>query len=100
MRLASENLVSSIDLPDGASYQITYEGTPGFSGDVTTGRIASVKLPTGGTITYSYSGANNGITCADGSAATLTRATPDGTWTYAHTEPASPAPWTTTVTDP
>ncbi|MGH9359689.1 MAG: RHS repeat domain-containing protein, partial [Terriglobia bacterium] len=93
----TDNLVTSIDLPDGTSYQITYEGTPGFSGDVT-GRIASVKLPSGGTITYAYSGANNGIICADGSAATLTRTTPDGTWTYAHSE--SGTAWTTTVTDP
>jgi RHS repeat-associated protein len=56
-------------------------------------------LPTGGTITYTYSGGNNGINCIDGSTATLTRATPDGTWTYAQVK-GSGAASTTTVTDP
>lgn len=99
---STESLVSEIDLPDIGiastdKYTITYEATPGHSGDVT-GRIASITLPTGGTITYSYSGGSNGITCADGSTATLTRTTPDGTWTYVHAESGSA--WTTTVTDP
>jgi hypothetical protein len=56
-------------------------------------------MPTGGTITYAYSGGSNGITCADGSAATLTRTTPDGTWTYAQVK-GTGAAYTTTVTDP
>jgi len=47
----SSNLISSIGLPDGTSYTITYEPTPGKSGKVT-GRIGSVTLPTGGIITY------------------------------------------------
>ena len=98
----SENLVSEIDLPDISSvpsdkYTITYEATPGHPGNIT-GRIASITLPTGGTISYSYSGGSNGITCADGSTATLTRTTPDGTWTYAHTEGGTA--WATSVTDP
>ncbi|MHB8616949.1 MAG: RHS repeat domain-containing protein [Candidatus Acidiferrales bacterium] len=93
----SESLVSEIDLPDGSKYTFAYEATPGHSGNVT-GRLASIGLPTGGTISYSYSGGSNGITCADGSTATLSRTTPDGTWSYAHTE--SGAAWTTTITDP
>lgn len=93
----AESLMSSIILPDGSAYTFTYEPTPGFSGDVT-GRLKAITLPTGGTITYTYSGGSGGITCADGSTATLTRATPDGTWTYAHTE--SGTAWTTTITDP
>jgi len=93
----SNNLVDRVTLPDGTFYQFNYEATPGFSGDYT-GRLASVTLPAGGTITYSYSGGSDGITCADGSAATLTRTTPDGTWTYTHSE--SGTAWTTTVTDP
>ena len=102
----SENLISEIDLPDndalpgGDKYTFSYEPTPGFAGDVT-GRLASVTLPTGGTISYSYSGGSGGITCVDGSAAILTRTTPDtgpGHWTYSHSESASPS--TTTVTDP
>ena len=91
------DLVSEIDLPDGSKYLFTYEPTPGFSGDVT-GRLASVTLPTGGTISYAYSGGSNGIVCSDGSTATLTRTTPDGTWQYAHSE--SGTAWTTTITDP
>jgi YD repeat-containing protein len=94
---ASQSLVSSVSLPDGTAYSFTYEATPGFPGSVT-GRLHSVTLPTGGGFTYTYSGGSNGITCADGSPATLTRTTPDGVWTYAHTE--SGTAWTTTITDP
>ncbi len=92
-----QNLVSSIVLPDGTSYTITYEATPNHSPNVT-GRISSITLPTGGTIQYAYSGGSEGITCADGTTATLTRTTPDGAWTYAHTE--SGTLWTTDITDP
>ncbi len=90
-------LVSSIDLPDGTSYSFQYEQTPGNASAVT-GRIASIILPTGGTISYSYSGGSNGITCADGSAAGLIRQTPDGSWSYTHSENGTA--WATTITDP
>ncbi len=99
------NLVTEIDLaddnPQGVRdrYTISYEATPGYPNNVT-GRIASVTLPTGGTITYSYLDGSHNITCADGSTSKLTRTTPDGQWTYAHAEPVSPSPWTTTITDP
>ena len=106
----AESLVSSIVLPDGSQYTLTYEATPStpasgactpisgtYSANCVTARLASIQLPTGGTITYAYSGGNNGI-LSDGSTATLTRTTPDGTWTYAHSE--SGTAWTTTVTDP
>jgi RHS repeat-associated protein len=94
----AESLVSEIDLPDGTKYLFSYEPTYQHSGNVT-GRLASVTLPTGGTISYTYgTGGVNGITCADGSAATLTRQTPDGTWTYAHSENGTA--WTTNITDP
>jgi hypothetical protein len=98
----SINLVTSIDLPDKSAhpteaYTIIYEQTPGNPSN-TTGRIASITLPTGGTISYQYLGGSNGITCSDGSAATLKRQTPDSApsswWTYAHT------PGSTTITDP
>jgi RHS repeat-associated protein len=99
------NLVSEIDLPDynattnpNSKYSFTYEPTPNHSGFVT-GRLASVTLPTGGTISYFYSAGNNGINCSDGSAATLTSTTPDGTWTYAQVKNTGAAS-TTTVTDP
>jgi hypothetical protein len=94
------NLVSSVALPDGTSYTFTYETTPDYPG-YRTGRIASVTLPTGGTISYSYTGSNNGIICSDGSAAGLDRTTPDSTaaWQYTRTQ-GSGAAWTTNVTDP
>ena len=94
---SSVPLTSSIVYPDGTSYSFIYETTPGNPG-YTTGRLASVTLPTGGTISYAYSGGSNGITCADGSTATLTRTTPDGTWAYVHSESGSA--WTTAQTDP
>jgi RHS repeat-associated protein len=94
----TNNLVDKITLPDASYYQFTYESTPGYSGSVT-GRLASIKLPTGGTISYSYSGGNNGIVCSDGSTATLTRNTADGTWTYTRTL-VSGTQWQTLVNDP
>ena len=91
-------LVSEIDLPDGTKYLFTYETTYQHSPNVT-GRLASMTLPSGGVISYTYgTGGVNGITCSDGSASTLTRTTPDGTWTYAHSE--SGTAWTTLMTDP
>ena len=106
-------LVSSIVLPDGSQYTFNYETTPTLpaSGACTpysgttcvTARIASVTVPTGGILSYSYSFSgcntgNNGI-FSDGSASCLQRTTPDGTWTYVQAKAAGAAS-TTTVTDP
>lgn len=93
-------LVSSIDLPDGTSYTFAYEATPGNSG-YTTARLAEVTLPTGGSINYGYTGANDGVNCTDGSTLGLTRtlSTPGGEWGYARTQ-VSGAHWQTTVTSP
>lgn len=92
-------LVNSVELPDGTQYLFSYEATPGYSG-YSTGRPASVTLPSGGTISYgyNYSDGHNGIECADGSASGLTRGTPDGTWTY--TRSGSGTQWTTTIQAP
>lgn len=90
-------LPSAISLPDGRSYQLSYEPTPGYTGYVTA-RVSSVKLPTGGTISYNYTGSNNGIVCSDGSTSGMTRTTPDGTWIYARS--GSGTKWTTTLTAP
>jgi len=92
-----ESLVSSITLPDTSQYTFTYEQS-----DTThyTGRIASVKLPTGSTISYTYTGSNNGIECADGSAAGLTRTTPDSTTAWTYTRSGSIPSTTTTVKSP
>jgi hypothetical protein len=63
----SVSLVSSIQLPDGSSYTFAYEATSGSctplagtSAPCVTGRINSVTLPTGGTITYTFRGGSNG----------------------------------------
>jgi RHS repeat-associated protein len=117
-------LVAYIALPDDTSthhdrYTFNYEQTPGtctplpntFSYCVT-GRIASVTLPTGGTISYTYSGGtNNTGIFSDGSTAGLTRVlspatscSSGGCWQYARaivTGTAGPgSTWTTTITDP
>jgi RHS repeat-associated protein len=91
---AAVPLVSSIELPDNSQYSFSYENTPGTCTPHTgttcvTGRIKSVTLPTGGQITYAYSGgagSNGSGIFSDGSAATLARTTPDGTWSYAQTK--------------
>ncbi len=107
----SNALVSSIQLPDGSNYTFTYEKTPvsctpisGTYSNCVTGRIASVTLPTGGEITYAYTGGKNGIE-SDGSTAGLTRTlTPGGEWQYTRSlvtgTPAPGSTWTTTVVDP
>jgi len=103
---AAVGLVSGIVLPDGSQYSFAYEPTPGtcapYAGTTcVTARVKSIILPTGGTITYAYSGGNNGI-LPDGSTATLTRATPDtasNSWVYAQVKGTGAAS-TTTVTDP
>src|SRR5207244_4059808 len=103
------SLPDNITLPDGTQYKFTYESTPGtctplsgtYSANCVTGRIGSVTLPTGGSITYGYSGGSNGI-LNDGSTAGLSRQlSPGGTWTYARTQdPGMASHWTTTVTTP
>ncbi|HET6841442.1 MAG TPA: RHS repeat-associated core domain-containing protein [Candidatus Angelobacter sp.] len=101
---AAGNLISSLTLADGTQYQFAYEQTPGQDATHTTGRIASVTLPSTGQILYSYTGGNNGISCLDGTTPTLTRtlksAPPatEGVWTY--TRSLSGSTWNTTITDP
>lgn len=98
-------LVTSVTLPDSTSYTFTYETTPNdtHTPHYVTGRIASVTLPTGGTISYTYTGGSSGhITCADGSASGIQRFTPDtgsNFWNYARTA-GTGAAYTTTLTDP
>jgi RHS repeat-associated protein len=95
----NNNLVDKITYPDGSYYQFTYEPTTTGSGNVT-GRIASVKLPTGGTISYAYTGSNGGIDCADGSTMGFNRTTPDSSTPWKYVRSGSNPNWTTTVTDP
>lgn len=75
------DLVDRITLADGNFYQFNYESTPGVSGTVT-GRLASVTLPTGGTISYQYTGGCNGNGMnSDGTVGSLNRIA-DGTRQY------------------
>jgi RHS repeat-associated protein len=90
------SLASSVSLPDGSSYSFQYEATPGAPANVT-GRVKAITLRTGGTITYSYTGGNNGIECVDGSTSGLSRTTIDGTTDYSRS--GSGSAWTTTILD-
>jgi hypothetical protein len=85
------SLVDNVVLADGSKYTFAYEPTPTSSprwvSGAVTGRLASVTLPTGGTITYGYPNVNdgnssNGINCTDGTTEHLTRTTLDGIWSY------------------
>ncbi len=105
-------LVSSIVLPEGTSYQFTYEQTIGIQGGpYFTGRIQSITLPTGGTINYTYTDSNgttgdaltpahNPINCSDGTALGFERVTPDSVTATRYTRSGSGTLWTTTVADP
>ena len=95
-------LIDNIVLADGTQYTFQYEPTPDpnsqYPPGSTTGRLTSVTLPTGATVSYSYLGPNHGIVCSDGTTAGFTRTTPDGTWTYVRSVSGTSS--TTTVTDP
>lgn len=102
----SKSLVDSIQLPNGKNYSFQYELTPDqvhYPGDVT-GRLLKVTLPTGGSISYAYTGAHDGVNCADGSTLNLTRTVSDGVtsnnWTYARTLVNGSNPATNTITAP
>jgi RHS repeat-associated protein len=100
----STPLVDHITLPDASAstYSFTYEPTPGVSGAVT-GRLASVTLPTGGVIRYSYTdGGCNGTSGinADGTPGSLTRVTGDSTSPRSYTRgPINSNATSTTVQD-
>jgi len=85
----SFNAVTSLTFADGSSLGIGWETASGITnpkgGPYYTGRISSITLPSGGQITYNYSGGTGGINCTDGTPNTMTRTTPDGMWTYVHT---------------
>ena len=104
----------SVSVPGGGTYTIAYEQTPGNSSAYTTGRIAKITLPSGGSISYQYLNGNNGINCTSGVVPKLTRTVNDnngnsGTWTYINSNGnspstcaagAGPCKYTVTETDP
>lgn len=77
-------LLTGLGYPDGSAASFTYESNSLHAGTIT-GRIASITLPTGATIGYSYTGGTNGVNCADGTTSGITKVTPDGSWTLTHT---------------
>ncbi len=102
------SLIDRITFPDGTYYSFTYEDSLLCSG-AKSGRLKSITLPTGGTITYGYPSdappvgpyAYSG-TWFD----SLTRTDPDGTTTYQRNDiipwsASSPiSAWTTKITKP
>jgi RHS repeat-associated protein len=111
-----ENVPSSIAFPNGTRYAFTYEAST-YTANQTTGRLAILTLPTGGTVTYAYPSPQSIMTsdqnCADGGVFFLTRTTSDGKWTFTRTlsnygdadcvevgDCPPPPTATTTVTDP
>jgi hypothetical protein len=105
------NFLTSLTRPDGAQYTFAYEPTPngnGFTNNGTyfTGRIAKVTFPTGGSISYAYSGGNNGFNCNSGVVPTIKVTVNDNnghisTWTYVNSDSAAtPGNFTVTKTDP
>jgi RHS repeat-associated protein len=87
MGAVQKSMLTSITLPGSSGqYTISYEPTPGVSGSYT-GRIAKIVLPSGGSVSYVYSGGNQGINCAYNTVPTLTVTVNDnngnsGTYTY------------------
>lgn len=86
---------TKITLADTSSYSFTYESQ--IAGTIT-GRLASVTYPNGRVVSYQYTGPNNGINCADGSTAGLTR-TVTGDAVYQYTRNTSTWLTTTLVSD-
>jgi RHS repeat-associated protein len=103
------SLPGSVTIPTG-DITFTYETTPGDTHDphYVTGRLAGIAYPTGGSVSYTYSGGNNGVTCdaAFPVVPTLTKTIKDNLgntsqWTYVNASTGStPNDFTVTVTDP
>jgi RHS repeat-associated protein len=108
--------VLTLLMPDGSHYGFSYETTPGKSGYYTK-RIAGIALPTGGSISYSYSDSagHNGMNCTSGVVPKITvtvndnNGNPNQQWTYVNNNnnaPSSCAPgagpcnYTVVTTDP
>ncbi|MGA8492843.1 MAG: hypothetical protein WB711_20645, partial [Terriglobales bacterium] len=114
--IAEENLTNltlyfptSVVLPDGGTFGISYEATPpgtGVPAGAITGRITQLTLPSGGSISYAYTGGKHGINCTSQVVPTLTRTVNDnsgnnGTWTYVNSNTSSTAGnFAVTETDP
>jgi len=87
--------------PNPGVYTIAYEQTPNKPANYSTGRIAKITFPSGGSISYSYGGGNNnGINCTYHTVPILTVTVNDNNGniaTYTYTSSLSTSP--TTVND-
>jgi RHS repeat-associated protein len=99
--------LTSIDPPVGDDWSFTYKSS---STALASGRymLSTATLPTGGTITYTWSGKSFNVGCQSGntiqkptlaSRATAGRDVTSGTWNYGYANPGSDG-MTTTVTGP
>jgi RHS repeat-associated protein len=79
-----------------------HEGTPGPDGSGSvTGRVSTITLPTGGVISYTYSGGCGYGLNADATTGAMSRTTSDSPNPTTYTRsPINPNATTTTVTDP
>jgi RHS repeat-associated protein len=85
-------LVDSVSYPDGSSYHFGYQSSSCASNY--SGALASVQLPTGGTISYENSPTRD---CTAGLTQSLTRTTADGSTTYTEVDSQNHTEATTTV---
>jgi RHS repeat-associated protein len=102
---------TSLTIPGGGQYLFSYEPTPNGNGFTNTnpptyftGRIAQITFPSGGSISYAYSGGNNGFNCNSGVVPTITVTLNDnngnsGRWTYVNSN-SSTTNFTVAKTDP
>lgn len=102
------SLPSSVTIPTG-TVSVFYETTPGdtHTPHYITGRLAGITYPTGGGVSYAYSGGNNntGISCEPVFVPTLTRTVFDNngnqnTWTYVSNKSLSSLNFNVIETDP
>jgi RHS repeat-associated protein len=99
----ADDLPTSISLPTGGTYRISYEQTPGSSSNIT-GRIAKIVYPSGGSVSYSYSDSSghHGINCASFVVPTVKVTINDNngnanTWTYVNSNTSTPTNWGVTA---
>jgi RHS repeat-associated protein len=90
------SFLSSITTPTG-TISFTYETTPGdtHTPHYITGRLASITYTSGASVSYTYSGGNNGINCSSWAVPTLTKTVTDkngnvSTWTYVNSNTGQP----------
>jgi RHS repeat-associated protein len=99
----SVSLPSSITTPTGI-ITLSYETTPGHPSNITS-RLAGIAYPSGGSVSYQYSGGNNGVTCSSQVVPQLTRIVDDNngnisTWTYVNNRGSASNNYTVAETDP